>query len=1226
MFAELSMSSALQLRARLQRLSYGVAFLALALTTSAANATSLAETPPFLPSPLAPNIVLTLDDSGSMRWAYAPEDMCDIELNSATRGARRTKSSDFNSLYYDPKVRYDPPVDAGGTALATSFTSAYINGLYTAHGTVNLSTSYRVTWAYDPSSNGGSTVSIACGNITPGNMVARNNSTDYPGNETNAVPAYYYVYDPVTTACASAATTNDACYRRVVVSSTSGPAVADLNNDGVVNSSDADERQNFANWYSFYRTRNLLTATSASRAMAQLPSSVRFAWQSLNTCNTFGTSCTGWGGSAQNNKIRRFADIAGSNPLTTVNHRSAFYNWLFRFPANSGTPLRTAATRAGDYFTTSGNNSPYGVDPNQTATVSGTEYACRPNFHILMTDGLWNDSTGNFCSGSQCNNADGTGGLLPAGKLPDGTTYDTSSSQTRIYRDSSNDTLADIAFHYWAKDLRTDLTNKLIPYYADRTGTATQQYWNPKNDPATWQHVVTFTVGLGLSKTLVSPGLVWAGGTYSGDAYTNLLSGSYNWPAASSNSTPGNVYDLWHAAINSRGQAFAADNPTQLATALKTALNRILERTTASAALATNSTRLSTDTMLFQARFDSTDWSGQIRAFRLNSDGSLGSTLWQSTDAGKIPGYASRYIYTWSGTAGINFTQADLTTAGLWSYVSQTPSTTPPLAADDLLKYLRGDATREVKNLNGSYRSRSQALGDIINSDPLYVGAENFGYTSLPEGSRTGTTPYNDFVTTKGARRKMLFVGGNDGMLHGFDALTGDEKFAYIPYAVMPKLRSLSSTTYAHTYFVDGAPSAWDAFFGGGWKTVLTGTTGAGARSVFALDVTDPDSFSTSKILWEINNSTAMRTGDAVDPNYANDLGFTFGQAVVAKLNNGEWAAIFGNGYRSDSLLGPAAKAVLYIVRISDGTLIRKIDTGIGTAAIANGLGTPTLYDSDGDDVYDYVYAPDMYGNVWKFNLTGSNTSAWGIAYPAITGFPNGAPFFQARSSATSGPLLSRNTAQPIQARIELASPPSGVTGVMVLFGTGRFIADGDNVNDQLQSFYGLLDNGSRITTTDRSELVQQTISAVTGGRNVTQNSVNYTTKRGWFMDLPTSTERVIGTALIRAGRAIFTTVVPSTDPCDFGGTGWLMEVDAKTGGMLPYSVFDTNGDGLVNDNDTTRAGVALSVGIAKQPVAIDGPATAVKAMSGTSGNIQIERNRTFGTPLGRDSWREVIK
>src|SRR5262249_27988720 len=207
---------------------------------------------------------------------------------------------------------------------------------------------------------------------------------------------------------------------------------------------------------------------------------------------------------------------------------------------------------------------------------------------------------------------------------------------------------------------------------------------------------------------------------------------------------------------------------------------------------------------------------------------------------------------------------------------------------------------------------------------------------------------------------------------------------------------------------------------------------------------------------------------------------------------------------------------------------------------------------ANGDDVYDYVYAPDMYGNVWKFDLSGTSASSWNIAFPAVSGFANGAPFFQARSSATAGPTGSRNTAQPIQPRIELAGPPSGVTGVMVLFGTGRFIADGDNINDQLQTFYGLLDNGTRITATDRSTLVQQTITTLSGnaGRTVSTNTVDFTTKRGWYMELPTSMERVIGTALIRVGRVIFTTVIPSTDPCDFGGTGWLMEIDAKTGAM----------------------------------------------------------------------------
>jgi type IV pilus assembly protein PilY1 len=406
---------------------------------------------------------------------------------------------------------------------------------------------------------------------------------------------------------------------------------------------------------------------------------------------------------------------------------------------------------------------------------------------------------------------------------------------------------------------------------------------------------------------------------------------------------------------------------------------------------------------------------------------------------------------------------------------------------------------------------------------------------------------------------------------------------------------------------------------------VLTGTTGAGGKSVFALDVTDPASFGASKVLWEINQDTPYRssgtTVDAVDPQYSSRLGFTVGQPVVAKLNNGEWAAIFGNGYRSNG-----EQASLYIVRVADGTLIRRIDTGVGSVSVPNGLGTPTLYDSDGDEIVDSAYAPDMRGNVWKFSLTGNNPSNWNIAFGTATGFPNGQPLFQARSGA--------GAVQPISARIELAKPPTGKPGIMVLFGTGRFFAVGDNTDTTGQSFYGIWDNFSTpVTATDRGTLQQQTVTSTTmtvrgvagtAVRNVSSNTVDWTTKRGWYLDLPASMERVIGAAAVRDGRAIFTTLIPSTDPCEFGGTGWLMEVSATTGAKLPYSVFDTDGDKLVTAADAGISGVQIGVGMVKRPLVLDGSPVAAKFLSGTKGEIQLERNLSFGPVLGRESWREV--
>lgn len=1167
---------------------------------------TVAQNPPFLPTPLPPNIVMTFDDSGSMRWAYAPDSMC------SQHASRRVKSGDYNPLYYNPNLTYDPPViyNAGTgtyTSLTTSFTAAYVNGFYTAHGTVNLSTSFRPTWSKDPSSSTQSETAGApsCSNTTETlkNNFAPNPSQEYQSDKPptdkryTGVPAYYYVYDP--TQCSSPKTTdNDDCYRRVLVGSTSGPG-------------GTDERQNFANWYSFYRTRNLMTATSATRALKGVPPTARLGWQSLSSCNTTTTSgtsqgalfdnkCTGWNGNSVDKRIKIFDG----------QHRANLYYWLQRFPANGGTPLREVLARAGEYFRTNGVNSPYAQNPTDSV---GNEYTCRPNFHIMMTDGIWNGNAGK-CNGSTCGNKDNT-----SRTLPDGTGYSSTSSATKIYRDSNSDALADIAFHYWATDLRPDLANDLMPYRIDRAGTDDQQYWNPKNDPATWQHMVTFTVGLGLSRTFTVDGIPWGGSTYAGTGYENLLSGAKTWPATDVDKSPGNVYDLWHTALNSRGQSFSADTPRDLSDALAKAVNRILERESAAAALATNSTRLATDTLLFQARFFSGTWTGEMSAYAVNSDGSRGELQWEASAPGKIPAHNSRNIYTWNGTtrAGTTFTQSGLDAAGLWE----------PIGSTAMLGYLRGDSSNESPNGN-KYRARSSRLGDIVNSDPVFVATENFGYSSMPS---IGSS-YATYLAAKKNRLKMLYVGSNDGFLHGLNALTGEEVFAYAPAAIVPDMPLLADTNYSHRYYVDGASTIWDAYIGSNWKNVLTGTTGAGGKSVFALDVTNPATFSASNVLWEINRNTAYRSSgsprDAADPQYGTRLHYTVGQTVVAKLNNGEWAAIFGNGYPSadDSTTGLVRQASLYIVRVADGTLIKRIDTGVGSISTPNGLGTPTLYDANGDDVYDAVYAPDMRGNVWKFDLSSADPANWNIAFAADAGagFPNGRPLFTARSS--SGEV------QPISARVELAAPPPGKTGIMVVFGTGRFFAVGDNTDSTGQSFYGIWDNGSPVTATNRNTLQARTISTKTIDlrgvstvvRQVEGDEIVWTTTRGWYIDLPTSLERVIGGAAVRDNRVIFTTLVPSTDPCVFGGTGWLMEVSAITGDKLPYSVFDTTGDKLVNSLDEDISGVPVTSGMVKSPLVIDGSPTAAKFLSGTKGEIQVERNRTFGPPLGRESWREV--
>ncbi len=1029
-----------------------------------AMALDIAQLPIYLPTPLAPNIVLTFDDSGSMAWAAVPDNIAGWGYtNTGVKNSRRWKSAHFNPLYYNPNVTYTPPVDANGNPLTTSFTAAWRNGFDPSRGSVDLSNSYRPMDVYSPTSNCSNPSTTTCNYV-------QHPSADF-ANTTANTTAYYYVFNAALPGC-DGSKNDDDCYQKVTVSATSGPG-------------GTDERQNFANWYSFYRTRNLMTVTAAARAFASVGGNVRLAWQALNTCNAFSTNCQGWTSTQYDNRIRTFQGT----------HRSNFYNWLFRLPASGATPLRTGLKRAGEYFGTAGVNSPYAFDPQVTANP---EYSCRPNFSIVMTDGIWNSD-----SLSSYGNADNTGKTLPDGK-----TY----SPAVPYRDNNSNSLADIAFHYWATDLRGDLDNNLVPYMPDRTGNANQQYWSPKNDPATWQHMVTFTMGLGLSGWLGSD---WTGDTHGGPFYTGLLAGTQSWPTTGANQAPGNVYDLWHAAINGRGRFFSAEDPAGLIAAFQQALNRVMERQSSASALATNSTRLSTETVVFQARFDSADWSGQLLALPLNSDGSIGTTLWDAAE--QIPAASARNIKTWNGTAGVDFS---------WSSLNTTQQT--QLGSAAVLAYLRGDPSGEQRN-GGSYRNRNRRLGDIVNSDPVFVGTQNFGYEKL---SGAEGNSYKTFVANKASRPKMLYVGANDGMLHGFDASTGAERLAYIPNEVFPNLSSLATPGYTHRYFVDASPWVGDAYFqkpgeaSPTWRSVLVGGTGAGGKAVFALDVSDPAAFGTSHVLWEFTHS---------------QLGYTLGQPMIARLNNGRWAAVFGNGYNSTG--GTAKLFIVYLdANAADGWQAGAdfviLDTNSTTA---NGLSSPTLYDQNGDRVVDYVYAGDLQGNVWKFDLSSSNASQWKVANKSGS---NNIPFFTARNAS--------NQAQPITGQIEIGPAPPGKAGVMLYFGTGRFFATGDNTDTQVQSFYALWDsytNNNEITyscsgsSCNRNSILQQQSvlyeGSGPGSNNVRVSStqtVDYNSQRGWYLDLlpPSGTahgERVVSAPLLRHNRVIFTTPDPVQRP-----------------------------------------------------------------------------------------------
>ena len=684
---------------------------------------------------------------------------------------------------------------------------------------------------------------------------------------------------------------------------------------------------------------------------------------------------------------------------------------------------------------------------------------------------------------------------------------------------------------------------------------------------------------------------------------------------------------LQDTADNAGGSAYAASDGLQLAAALTASFNQSIAIGSASA-VATNSTRLDTNTLIFQALFDSSKWTGRMQAFPINQTTGAVITVptWDTDTAGLIPAYGSRTIYSYNA-GGIDFTWANLSGAQQTSLMTAAEiAASNNSVAQKRVTYIRGNQADEQQN-SGVFRDRAKLLGDIVNSNPWYVGMDNFGYSTL-----TGTegTSYTTFLATLQAmnsgagRTDVVYVGANDGMLHALNAQTGAELFAYIPSSVIPNLHELTDPGYgtnpAHRYFVDGSPRAGDVYFSDStWHTVLVGTTGTGGRNVFALDVTDPGNFTTSKVLWEFTD-----TNDA-------DLGYTLSEPTIVRMANGQWAAIVGNGYNSTN-----HKAVLFIINIETGAVIKKIDTGVGALATPNGLSTPVPIDTDGDKIVDTIYAGDLLGNMWKFDVSSSTTSSWKPAYKSGSTW---LPLFKAVDGSS--------VAQPITGKPQVGKHPDG--GVMVYFGTGKYFESTDNIvgaTPQVHSFYGIHDNvaSGNSTPVARGDLVAQTIDyeVSSGGfdlRVTSKNTVTYPTKKGWYMDLKLATgsaqgERVVTAPVIRSNRIVFTTLVPNTDPCTFGGTGWLMEVDAITGAQLPLTPFDINGDGQFTSADFVTVVIAgvntqvpvsgkkSKVGIIKTPSVVKAGSKEYKYTSGSSGSLETT-TESGGAGTGRQSWRQ---
>ena len=1099
-----------------------------------------ANSPLFLSTKVQPNIFFMIDDSGSMDWEKI--------ISSDTISAHNTIGE---WVYESGNLRFDTDSINFYWASGTTRLTANVAETRALHRRELCwgynSAAYNPNLTYTPwmgKDNSGA-------DYTNSTLAAARTNPFYSGTN-NISWHYYYPWNDAN---------GDKKYQV-------GECDTSTSNRVNVNTLTPQQQQNYANWYTFYRKREYISKRALSQLITE--SSARMGLATINARDS--NSLTG-----DNDDIfRKVTDIDDiSTPVNSsaANNKKKLLRSLFRIDSTNGTPLRTGLDRVGRYYADQ-KPTHQGVSWGDTPILNATNGGeCQQNFTVLMTDGFWNGPDTSIGDADTDNNTTYDGGLYADGS----TLANTDGTIGPI----TVGTLADVAMNYYEQDLAPGLANK-VPI-------------QPGIDDNNTQHMVTYTVAFGVSG---SPSI----------ANLKPGDGGFAWPAAQRD-TFTTIDDMRHAAFNGRGQYLNAKDPQELIDTLNTAINDIGARTASASAVTFNSTNLQTNTKVLRASFDSDRWSGDVSAYSLTLDPTTKllnvnpTPAWQASTDLNLRSSDSRTIVTYDPSAknGIDFNWNTITSAQKNDLRTNTSGTLDNEATGKArLDYIRGNRSCEVTSSGAcsqnsgspftdtagntfnskSFRLRNSKLGDIVHSSPTFIGKPRNRYPNYIEPDT-----YSSFVQSQASRTGVTYIGSNDGMLHAFND-SGIEVFAYIPSFVFSTangagLHHLTETGYVHEYYVDLSTYTADAYFDNGsgtrsWHTALVGGLRGGGKGVFALDVTDPTSMSSpagaaSKILWEFTH---------------NDLGYSFSEIRIGRMNNGEWAAIFGNGYNNDPNGDGTSK--LFIVYLDGSNISNPIilETGAGTMANnscsdpgsdCNGMSTPTTADINGDGSIDLIYAGDLHGNLWSFDVSSSDESKWGSTYGS--GTPK-TPLFQACSG---NPCTSVNR-QPITAKPAVTRHPfkrdiTTKPNLMIFFGTGQYLTSTDNTSTAQQSFYGIWDSG--VGGLNRSKLTSQTLTdKTTGGfdvRTVTDNPVSYSsTEKGWLIDFPTQKERVVTDSVKFGDLIFFNTMIPSTGACEDGGYGWRMALDIVNGGIPDFIPIDVNKDGTFDASDKVGSDIAI--------------------------------------------------
>ena len=964
-----------------------------------------------------------------------------------------------------------------------------------------------------------------------------------------------------------------------------------------------EEMTNFANWYAYYKTRNQMMKTSVGRAFDPVSASFKVGLVSLSTAA---------------------AEGAMTPPqVFTGAARTDFYTRLYNMNGSSATPLRQALHAVGKMYA---NRAPY----NRAAGQEVVQYPCEQNFVFMTTDGYWNgaaavgvdnndnaENTNRFCSFA-------SGCVDPANQ--------------------TGNSLADVALYWYNGGFNeyTANTNSLRPSLEDWSKPGLVAGATGDNRRL---HMTTYTLGLGVD------GIMKYDPRYNrnpapGTDFYNLINrvatgcpwnngNAYVWPSPATHDTSFTTYqsrvdDLWHAAVNGRGKYFSAAEPEQVVDGLRDALSSIESTVGAAAAAATSTPNISQqDNDIFSDTFTTVKWYGELSDKKINIvTGEVSATpVWVSSDqVGRkvAPATDTRVIKMLEpGTRTLkNFTYSAMTPLeqGWFSgKCSQLPQCAALSAADkdvldsgaNVVNWLRGQQQHANDEIMRSYALTDHTptglpgpipivLGDIASSKPAFLREPRKKYV-LPG--------YNDFVLANQARQPTVFAAANDGMLHAFNATTGEEMWGYAPRITMKKLWKQVSTRYGtnHQYTTDGSPELADVQIGGVWKTILVAGLNGGGRGYYALDVTDPRN---PVALWELCADATVCSGINFEP----ELGLTFGNPQFGMLN-GQWVILLTSGYNnipgSDEVAAGTGGGFLFVVDPATGQVLQKIATGSGSAADPSGFAKISAITANPqtDPVLTHVYGGDNLGQMWRFDLTGA----------AIVKTKMG-------NAGVNQPITTRPEVTTCRVSSVVGGVASTEAKKVIIFGTGRLLDIPDVSDTSVQSLYMIKDSATEVTPW-RTNMVQQTLTLLGGGSSenkykISNNAVDLASVPGWYMDLNRNPgERINLDPLVVAGSVTAVSNMPSSSSaCTVGGSSNVYQVDACTGSFVNSgSAERINGEVVVGQ---TLSATSAAVGF----IMIRLPTGILKMITTTADGRTLTSNGPPTTTHGttKSGWRQI--